>query len=72
MYKALSTYIGCLMLSQMHACKSCGVLSRNSEHNLISCPDPKRIESFLRDIITFSEIIQCGDQVCYPCYKFFN
>ena len=58
------------MLSRV--CKSCGVLSRNSKHNFISCPDPKRVESLLWDTTAFNENIQCGDQVCYPCYKFFN
>ena len=63
----------CRMLNaKARACKSCGLLTRNSKHNFISCPDPKRVESFLRDTIAFSDSIQCGDQVCYPCYKFFN
>ena len=48
------------------------LLSRNSKHNFISCPDPKRVESYLQDTIAFSESIQYGDQVCYLCYKFFN
>ena len=46
------------------------ILTRNSKHNFISCPDTKRVESFLRDTIAFSDSIQCGDQVCYPCYVF--
>ncbi len=54
------------------ACISCGVLSRNKKCGFISCPDPKRVESFLKDAIAFSESIKDGDQVCYPCYKFFN
>ena len=55
------------------ACKSCGVLSLNCKRGtFISCPDPKRVESFLRDTIAFSGSIKDGDQVCYPCYKFFN
>ena len=49
-----------------------GVLSRHSKCSFISCPDPKRIESFLRDTIAFRDSIKDGDQVCYPCYKFFN
>ena len=30
------------------------------------------MESYLRDTIAFSENIQYGDQICYPCYRFFN
>ena len=37
-----------------------------------TCPNPKRIESYLRDTIEFSASIQDGDLVCYSCYKFFN
>ena len=29
---------------------------------------PGRVESYLKS----SDTIQDGDQVCYPCYKFFN
>ena len=54
------------------ACKSCGVLSRRKKYIFVSCPDPKRVESFLKDTIAFSESIEDGDQVCYPYYKFFN
>ena len=60
-----------MLNAKARACKSCGVLARNSKCNFISCPDPKRVESFLQDTISFSYSIQC-DQVCYPCYKFFN
>ena len=31
-----------------------------------------RVESYLRDTIAFDESIEYGDQICYPCYKFFN
>ena len=59
--------------SRSDACKCCGVLARNSKHkNFVSCPDPKRVESFLRDTIAFSDSIEDSNQVCYPCYKFFN
>ena len=61
-----------MLNAKARTCKSCGVLTRNTKHGFISCPDHKRVESFLRDIISFSESIQHGDQVCYPCYKFFN
>ena len=44
------------------AYKSC-VLSRNCTRNFISCPEPKKVESYLRDIIAFSENIQYGDQI---------
>ena len=54
------------------ACKFCGVLSRNCKYHFISCPEPKRVESYLWDTITYGETIQNGDQVCYLCYKFFN
>ena len=60
--------------SKSDASKSCGVLSRNKKYIFVSCTDPKRVESFLRDTFAFSESIDIedGDQVCYPCYKFFN
>ena len=41
--------------------------------NFVTCPDPKRrVESYLRSAVGFSDTIQNGDQVCYLCYKFFN
>ena len=61
-----------MLNAKARACESCGVLALNSKCNFISRPDLKRVESFLRDTISFSDSIQCGDQVCYPCYKFFN
>ena len=61
-----------MLNAESDGCKSCGVLSRNSNHNFISCPDHKRVESYLWDTIAFSESIQDGDQICYPCYRFFN
>ena len=59
------------------ACVCCGV-KRSHKHSAISseqfvtCPNPKRVESYLKSTIDFSDTIQDGDQVCYPCYKFFN
>ena len=61
-----------MLNAKSDACKSCGVLSRNCTRNFISCPEPKKVESYLRDTIAFNENIQYGDQICYPCYKFFN
>ena len=61
-----------MLNAKLDACKTCGVIHRHSSHSFVSCPDPKRVESYLRDTIAFSENIQCGDQVCYPCYKSFN
>lgn len=48
------------------------MLSRNSSYNFISCPDPKRVDSYLRDTIVFNGSIHDGDQICFTCYKFFN
>ena len=48
------------------------MLSRNCTGNFISCPEPKKVESYLRVTIAFCENIQYGDQICHPCYKFFN
>ena len=59
------------------ACVCCGV-KRRHEHsatlsvNFVTCPDPKRVESYLKSAVGFSDTIQDGDQVCYLCYKFFN
>ena len=61
-----------MLNAQSDACKTCGVLRRHSSHNFVSCPDPNRVESYLRNTTDFSENIQCGNQVWYPCYKFFN
>ena len=62
-----------MLNAKSDACKSCGVLSRNCTRNFISCPEPKKVESYLRDAIAFCENIQYGDQILrYPCYKFFN
>ena len=59
--------------SRSDACKSCGVLARNRKNkNFVSCPDPKRVESFLWDTIAFNDSIEDSDQVCYACYKLFN
>ena len=40
--------------------------------NFVTCPDPKRVESYLKSAVGFSDTIQDGDQVCYPCYKYVN
>ena len=74
MYTALSTSIqGTYATSRSDACKSCGVLARNCKNKtFVSCPDPKRVESFLWDTIAFNDSIKDSDQVCYACYKFFN
>ena len=61
-----------MLNAKSDAHKSCGVLSRNCTRNFISCPEPKKVESYLRDTIAFNENIQYGNQIRYPCYKFFN
>jgi hypothetical protein len=60
------------MQNQMHNYKTCGVFRRNGSHSFVSCPDPKRVKSYLRDTVVFSESISNDDQICYPCYKYFN
>ena len=56
------------------ACVCCGV-KRRHEHsatlsvNFVTCPDPKRVESYLKSAVGS---IQDGDQVCYLCHKLFN
>ena len=49
--------------SKSDACKACCVLSRNMKCIFVYCPDPKRVESFLKGTIAFSESIEDGDQV---------
>ena len=61
-----------MLNAKSDACKTCGVLRRHCSHSFVSCPDPKRLESYLRDTVMFSESIKTDDQICYPCYKFFN
>ena len=49
-------------------CKSCGVLAKIL--SIISF-----LALILRELNRISGILLhlvCGDQVCYPCYKFFN
>ena len=58
-------------------CVCCGVKRRHkhsttSSVQFVTCPDPRRVESYLKSTLDFSDTIQDGDQVCYPCYKFFN
>ena len=39
--------------SRSDACKFCGVLARNCKNkSIVSCPDPKRVESFLCDTLS--------------------
>ena len=59
------------MLNLMHA-NPVVFRAKTQRGSFISCPDPKRIESFLPDTIAFSDSIKDGDQICYPCYKFFE
>ena len=59
------------------ACVCCEVKRRHkhsttSSVQFVTCPNPKRVESYLKSTIDFSYTVQDGDQVCYPCYKFFN
>ena len=55
-----------------YACKTCSVLHKNCRRSFVSCLDPKRVESYLRDTIAFNGSNKDNDQVCYSCYKFFN
>ena len=46
--------------------------SAASSIQFVTCPDPRRVESYLKSTIDFSDTIQYGNQVCYPFYRFFN
>ena len=67
-----------LLNAKSEACRTCGVKRRHvhsatvSTVNFVTCADPKRVESFLKDNIEFSDTIREGDQICYTCYKFIN
>ena len=67
-----------LLNAESEACRTCGVKRRHihsarvSTINLVTCPDPKWVESFLKDNVEFSDTIREGDQICYTCYKFIN
>ena len=67
-----------LLNAKSEGCRTCGVKRRHvhsatvSTINLVTCPDPKWVESFLKDNIEFSDTIREGDQICYTCYKFIN
>ena len=52
-----------MLNAKSDACKSCGVLSRNCTRNFISCPESKKVESYLQDTIAFVRIIQYGNQM---------
>ena len=51
-----------MLNAKSDACKLVGVLCRNCSHSFVSCPDPKRVESYLRDTVVFSESIKSDDQ----------
>ena len=67
-----------LLNAKSEGCRTCGVKRRHvhsatvSTINLVTCPDPKWVESFLKDNIEFNDTIREGDQICYTCYKFIN
>ena len=44
-----------MLNAKSDACKTCGVLRRHCSHSFVSCPDPKRVDSYLRDTVMFSE-----------------
>ena len=68
----ISKYIRYLML-QISVIHVNPIVLSQRKYILVSCPDPKRVEFFLKDTIAFSERIENnGDQVCYPCYKVFQ
>ena len=59
------------------ACKTYGSKRKHVHSGMfaiscVTCPDSKRVESFLKDTNDFSDSIKEGDQVCCACYKLFK
>ena len=54
------------------ACTTCGVLRHNCNSNFFSCPNPKRIEPFLREVVSVNVSVDNSGQECCLCYKFFK
>ena len=61
-----------MLNEKSNACTTCGVLRRNCNSNFFCCPDPKRIEPFLREVVSVNVSVVNSDQVCPSCYKFFK
>ena len=50
------------------ACNTCGVKckhAKESARRFLSCPDPKKVESYLKDTTGVDICLQDGDLICY-------
>ena len=55
------------------ACNICGVKrkhAKESARRFLSCPDPKKVESYLKDTTGVDICLRDGDLICYSCYRF--
>ena len=56
-------------------CQICGVKrehKRGSVRKFVSCPEPKKLESYLKDTTGYASSLKEHDLVCHMCYKFFT
>ena len=52
------------------ACSICGVKrthAKESARRFLSCPDPKKVESYLKDTTGVGICLRDGDLICYSC-----
>lgn len=54
------------------ACRTCGVKRKHDKCKFLSCPDPKKVESYLHDTTGFVSNLTKDDQICHTCYRFFT
>ena len=55
-------------------CRICGVKRKHDKCNtakFLSCPDPKKVESYLHETTGLSNLKK-DDQICHTCYRFFT
>ena len=57
------------------SCKVCGTKrkhtsSTSSAQRFLPCPEPQRVETFLKETVDHDCSLSAGDLVCYFCYKY--
>ena len=63
------------LCNQEMSCNVCGV-RRKHEHTtssvqrFIPCPEPHKVETFLKETLDHDCSLSAGDLVCYSCYKY--
>ena len=57
------------------SCQACGCRRKHVSSAMSvfrTCPNPKFVESHLKDAVGFTSEIREGDLLCYNCYKYFT